>query len=115
MNANTTFDRAAAIARTLSIATAMNAETPGKIVGDTTLAADAGHLASAFPRERKADVCRLLAEAMQAKERGTRNGVSVSTTITKALENAKGFSALELTSLKAFWQLAVVADSVVNK
>jgi hypothetical protein len=30
------------------------------------------------------------------------------------LNDAKGFSALELASLKAFWQLAVVADTAVN-
>jgi hypothetical protein len=78
------------------------------------LAGDTALLAASFPSERKADVCRLLAETMKDKERGTRNGVSVSTTLTKALESAKGFSALELASLKAFWTLAVVADGVVN-
>jgi hypothetical protein len=118
MNANTTFDKAAAIARTLSVASAMNAEEPGKVVGDSALADnafDAGLLANAFPAERKADICRLLAEAMKDKEKGTRNGVSVSTTLSKALEGAKGFSDRELASLRAFWQLAVVADTVVNK
>lgn len=98
MNASTTFDAAKAIAAKL-------AEHEG----------DAGLLATAFPGDRKSDVCRLLAEAMKDKEKGTRNGVSVSTTISKALDGAKNFSELELASLKAFWQLAVVADGAVNK
>lgn len=101
MNANTTFDTAKAIAASLAKA------------DPATLASDAGLLAEAFPSERKADVCRLLAEAM--KEKANRNGLSASATLTKALENAKGFSDLELASLKAFWQLAVVADTAVNK
>ena len=98
MNASTTFDTAKAIAAKL-----------------TEHEGDAGILAEAFPGDRKADVCRLLAEAMKDKEKGTRNGVSISTTISKALDGAKNFSDLELASLKAFWQLAVVADTVVNK
>lgn len=97
MNASTTFDTAKAIADKLT-------EHEGA----------AGVLAEAFPGDRKADVCRLLAEAMRDKEKGTRQGISVSTTITKALDGAKNFSDLEIASLKAFWQLAVVADSVVN-
>lgn len=96
MNASTTFDTAKAIADKL-----------------TEHAGDAGILAEAFPSERKADVCRLLAEAM--KEKANRNGLSASATITKALDGAKNFSELEIASLKAFWQLAVVADSAVNK
>ncbi len=118
MNASTTFDKAAAIATTLATtykAALVTADgTPG-LVPDTSKAdTDAMILARAFPSERKADVCRLLAEAMKDKERGTRNGVSVSTTLTKALESAKGFTTPELASLKAFWTLAVVADGVVN-
>lgn len=96
MNASTTFDTAKAIAATLS-----------------QHESDAGTLAAAFPSERKSDVCRLLAEAM--KEKANRNGLSSSATLTKALDGAKNFSDLELASLKAFWQLAVVADTVVNK
>lgn len=95
MNASTTFDTAKAIAAT--VANGAN---------------DAATLANAFPAERKADVCRLLAEAM--KEKANRNGLSASATLSKALNDAKGFSELELASLKAFWQLAVVADSAVN-
>ena len=97
MNASTTFDTAATIAKALA--------------GSET---DAGTLATSFPSDRKSDVCRLLAEAMKDKEKGTRQGVSVSTTLTKALDGAKNFSELELAALKAFWQLAVVADSAVN-
>ena len=96
MNASITFDTAKAIADKL-----------------TEHEGDAGILAEAFPGERKADVCRLLAEAM--KEKANRNGLSSSATITKALDGAKNFSDLEIASLKAFWQLAVVADTVVNK
>ena len=96
MNASTTFDTAAAIAATL-----------------TAHEGAAGDLAEAFPTNRKSDVCRLLAEAL--KEKANRNGLSASATITKALDGAKNFSDLELASLKAFWQLAVVADTVVNK
>lgn len=95
MNASTTFDTAAAIANKL-----------------TEHEGDAGTLAEQFPSDRKADVCRLLAEAM--KEKANRNGLSASATITKALDGAKNFSPLELASLKAFWQLAVVADTAVN-
>ena len=95
MNASTTFDKASAIAAELG-----NEDT------------DAGALASAFPASRKADVCRLLAEAL--KEKASRTGLSATATLTKALESAKGFSELELASLKAFWTLAVVADSAVN-
>ena len=102
MNASTTFDAAATIAATLANATP-----------EGSTARTAGHLASEFPADRKADVCRLLAEAM--KEKANRNGLSSSATITKALDGAKNFSDLEIASLKAFWQLAVVADSVVNK
>jgi hypothetical protein len=103
MNASTTFDKASAIAAKVA-----------KPRQDDELHTEANTLAASFPSERKADVCRLLAEAMKDKERGTRNGVSVSTTLTKALESAKGFTTLELASLKAFWTLAVVADSIVN-
>lgn len=105
MNASTTFDTAKAIAAKLAPST-----------DDTATERDcleACDLAAAFPSDRKADVCRLLAEAL--KERANRNGLSASATITKALDGAKNFSELELASLKAFWQLAVVADTAVNK
>jgi hypothetical protein len=101
MNASTTFDAASAIAAAIA---------SNPLISNS----DAAKLAAFFPQARKADICRLLAEAMKDKERGTRNGVSVSTTLTKALESAKGFTTLELASLKAFWTLVVVADSIVN-
>jgi hypothetical protein len=95
MNASLTFDKSAAIAAT--------------VAGGSD---DAATLAGAFPVGRKADVCRLLAESL--KEKANRTGLSASATLTKALETAKGFAPLELQSLKAFWQLAVTADSAVN-
>jgi hypothetical protein len=100
MNASTTFDTAKAIASAIAKAD------PATLAGDTAL------LAESFPSERKADVCRLLAEAL--KEKANRNGLSASATLSKALNDAKGFTPLELASLKAFWQLAVVADTAVN-
>lgn len=111
MNASTTFDSAAAIAEHLC-----NASHGVKAINltnkTTTSALDASNLAYAFPSTRKADVCRLLAEAM--KEKANRTGLSATATLTKALESARGFSDLELASLKAFWTLAVVSDSAVN-
>ncbi len=100
MNASATFDTAKAIASTLGASTGTEENAASSI------------LARAFPSARKADVCRLLAEAL--KEKASRNGLAATATLTKALESAKGFSALELASLKAFWQLAVVADSTIN-
>jgi len=103
MNASTTFDKAAAVASKL-----VSINTGGHGAGTSDVCALAAH----FPSERKADVCRLLAEAL--KEKANRNGLSSAATLTKALDGAKGFTTLQIASLKAFWQLAVVADSVVN-